>query len=117
ESKISYPGKKQIYRFSALNGEYSHDVLSLAGEDFAAAQALLEPVIENGQLVGPLPSLDQIRERSAANLARLPENFRRLEASDPYPVEKYQALKDLLETLRGRYVPLAAEAGSPAKSA
>jgi len=117
ESKISYPGKKQIYRFSALNGEYSHDVLSLAGEDFAAAQALLEPVIENGQLVGPLPSLDQIRERSAANLARLPENFRRLEASDPYPVEKSQALKDLLETLRGRYVPLAAEAGSPAKSA
>ena len=40
----------------------------------------------------------------------LPENFRRLEGSDSYPVEKSQALKDLLETLRGRYMPLPAGA-------
>ena len=37
ESKISYPGKKQVFRFSAPKGDYSHDVLGLAWEEFPAA--------------------------------------------------------------------------------
>jgi len=73
-------------------------------------------VMENGKLVQPLPSLGQIRERTARNLARLPENFRRLEESDPYPVTKSDALENLLETLRSRYVPMPAGASEKGKS-
>ena len=115
ESKISYPGKKQIFRFSTSGGEYSHDVLGLASENFPQTESLLEPVLENGKLVRPHPTLDQVRERAVTDLSRLPENFRRLEGSDRYPVEKSEALKNLLEPLRGQYLPLPAEASGPAK--
>ena len=115
ESKISYPGKKQIFRFSGPGGEYTRDVLGLASEEFPGAETLLEPVMESGELLRPLPSLDQIQARAAANLSRLPAPYRRLEGGDSYPVEKSQALKDLLEVLRSRYIPTPAAAGGPGK--
>ncbi|MBI3895346.1 MAG: nicotinate phosphoribosyltransferase [Acidobacteria bacterium] len=106
ESKISYPGKKQIFRFFTPRGEYAHDVIGLATENFPSTEKLLEPVIENGRRLTVLPSLEQIRERVAASLARLPERYRRLEGSDAYPVRKSEALQDLLESLRNHYVPM-----------
>ena len=106
ESKISYPGKKQIFRFSGPGREYTHDLIGLASENYSSAETLLEPVMENGKLVAPLPSLEQVRERAAANIARLPERYRRLEGSDAYPVRKSEALQNLLESLRSRYVPV-----------
>ena len=115
ESKISYPGTKQVFRFAASDGEYTRDVLGLASETFPAADALLEPVIEKGKLIRPLPALDRIQARAAENLARLPAPYRRLEAADAYPVEKSKALRDLLETVRSRYLPAPAAAGGPAK--
>jgi nicotinate phosphoribosyltransferase len=116
ESKTSYPGKKQVFRFSAPNGQYTHDVLGLAGEKFSGSATLLEPVLQNGKVTRPLPTLEKTRERAASNLARLPEKVRRLEGSDRYPVEKSEALENLLETLRSRYVPMPAEAGGKGKS-
>ena len=111
ESKISYPGKKQVFRFTGADGFYSHDVLGLASERFEGSEPLLEPIIEQGALVKPLPSLAQIRERTMASMARLPEAYRRLQGSDPYPVKKSEALEQLLESVRGRYAPLPAAAG------
>jgi len=112
ESKISYPGTKQIFRIAPA-GEYERDVLGLASEEYAGAETLLEPVIENGEMVRPLPPLEQVQARAAENLARLPARYRQLEASDLYPVEKSQALRNLLESVRGRY--LAAPVGGKAK--
>ena len=77
---------------------------------------MLEPVIEQGALVKPLQTLAQIRERTMASMARLPEAYRRLEGSEPYPVKKSQALEQLLESVRGRYAPLPAGAGRPEAS-
>ncbi len=116
ESKVSYPGKKQIYRLSGPDGEYDRDILGLASEDFPGAESLLAPVLENGKRLSPLPSLNEIRGRVAKNLSRLPENFRRLEGSDTFPVEKSAALKDLLEDVRSRYMLLPAGAGGAKKS-
>ncbi|MGH9783278.1 MAG: nicotinate phosphoribosyltransferase, partial [Terriglobia bacterium] len=120
ESKISYPGTKQIFRFSGRfaepGGEYARDVLGLASEQFTGAETLLEPVMENGKLIRPLPSLERIQARAAENLARLPARYRRLEASETYPVEKSRALQDLLESVRSRYMPLPAAAGGGGKS-
>ena len=47
-----------------------------------------------GKRVTPTPTLAQIRERAARELARLPEPLRRLEAFD-YPVTIADALKAL----------------------
>lgn len=109
-SKISYPGQKQVFRFAGPGGEYTRDVIGLVSEDFTGAETLLEPVMEGGNLIRPLPPLEEIRDRAAANLSRLPAPYRRLEGSDSYPVEKSAALKNLLETLRGRYLPMPATA-------
>ena len=116
ESKISYPGKKQVYRFSGPEGEYTRDVLGLASEDFPEAEGLLTPVLENGKRLSPPPLLEKIRERAAKNLSRLPENFRRLEDSDTFPVEKSASLQNLLEEVRSRYTLLPTGAGSKEKS-
>ncbi len=128
ESKISYPGVKQVFRFAgrvaervgAPRGDYERDVLGLASEKVPGAETLLEPVMENGKLIRPLPSLDRIQARAAENLARLPERYRQLdrqlEMTDSYPVEKSQALQELLESVRSRYLPAPAAAGSDRKS-
>jgi nicotinate phosphoribosyltransferase len=105
ESKISYPGAKQVFRFTAEDGKFGHDVLGLATEEFPGAEPLLEPVMKGGKLLRPLPSLDRIQTVAAENLARLPARYRQLEASDSYPVEKSRALEELLESVRGRYFP------------
>ncbi|MBI4458923.1 MAG: nicotinate phosphoribosyltransferase [Acidobacteria bacterium] len=105
ESKISYPGKKQVFRFSQPGGECTHDVIGLAGENFPGAEKLLVPVMENGKRTAPLLSLELIRERAAGSLARLPGRYRRLEHSDSYSVKKSEALEKLLESLRHRYAP------------
>jgi len=123
ESKISYPGAKQVFRFpgrfpgrtAAPDGQYDHDVLGLASETYADAETLLERVIENGELVRPLPSLEQLQARAAGNLARLPARHRQLEASDSYPVEKSQALRDLLESVRSHYFAAPVAAGGEKK--
>ena len=115
ESKISYPGTKQIFRFLEPGGEYARDVLGLASEKFSGAETLLEPVMENGKLIRPQPSLERIQARAAGNLARLPAQYRRLEASDTYLVEKSQALQDLLDSVRSRYLPAPVAAGSSEK--
>ena len=49
-------------------------------------------------------------------LCYLPARYRRLEASETYPVEKSQALQDLLESVRSRYMQLPAAAGGGEKS-
>jgi nicotinate phosphoribosyltransferase len=115
ESKISYPGTKQVFRFSAPDGEYDHDVLGLASETYAGAETLLETVIEHGEVVRPLPSLEQVQARAAENLGHLPARYRQLEASDLYPVEKSQALRGLLESVRGRYMAVPVSAGEKMK--
>ena len=102
-SKISYPGRKQVFRSSAPDGAYERDVLGLASETYAGAELLLEPVVENGEIVRSLPSLEELQAQAAENLARLPARCRQLEASDLYPVEKSPALRELLESLRSRY--------------
>jgi len=116
ESKVSYPGKKQVFRYCDAEGNYSQDVIGVASEVYPQAEPLLEPVIKEGILVRPLPTLVEIRDRSTASLARLPEAYRRLENSDAYPVKKSAALEALLESVRSRYAPLPAGAGEAAKS-
>jgi nicotinate phosphoribosyltransferase len=113
ESKTSYPGRKQVFRFAGADGLYSHDVIGLASESFDGAEPLLEPIIEQGALAKPLPSLAQIRERTMASLARLPEAYRRLQSPQLYPVSKSPALEQLLESARSRYAPQPATAGGP----
>jgi nicotinate phosphoribosyltransferase len=70
--KATLPGIKQIFRYA------DHDVLARSKEcpscppGSEPAEALLRPVILNGQLIEPLPTAAEARAHAAACLARLP---------------------------------------------
>jgi nicotinate phosphoribosyltransferase len=70
------------------------DVLSLEN-DTQAGEPLIMPVMRSGQRIAPAPTLAQIRERAARDLARLPEPLRRLEPGACYPVKVADALSAL----------------------
>lgn len=102
DEKATWPGKKQVFRFSDEQGRYAYDVIGREGEEQAGAEALLRPVLEGGRLVAPLPELAGIRQAAAANLARLPDQYRRLENPETYPVRRSRALDQLMEQVRER---------------
>ena len=101
--KESYPGCKQVYRFTDPRGRYHHDVIALA-EERQAGEPLLVPVLRSGRRVVGLPTLEAARERAAQGLALLPPRYRRLKKAACYPVRLSRALKVLraetLERLR-----------------
>jgi nicotinate phosphoribosyltransferase len=57
----------------------------LVGET-GAGTPLLVPLMRNGQLLAPLPSLGASREHAGRQLACLPDRLRPLDAADPYRV-------------------------------
>ncbi len=101
DEKATWPGKKQIFRMSGPDGKYEYDLIGRA-EEANIAEAILVPVISAGRPAAPLPTLDQIRAQAAANLARLPECYRRLDQPETYPVRRTAALEQLLEVVKER---------------
>ncbi len=91
--KQTRPGAKQIFRDEA------RDVVARSGE-CGKGDALLQPVILGGQLVEPLPTVEQARARAAAALAKLPEHLRQLEESEPWPVIYSRELRELTDRTR-----------------
>jgi hypothetical protein len=62
---------------------------------------LLQPVMTQGKLARPHPTLTAIRSHCGASVAALPEGVKRLRNALPYPVSYsggLQALRDALET-------------------
>ncbi len=103
EEKVHWPGRKQVFRFSNGDG-YEHDVVCRVGESYADGEALLRPAMRDGRRTGPQPTLAEVRARTLANLARLPERYRALRGAPSYPIKKSAALNQLLEDVRGRYL-------------
>jgi nicotinate phosphoribosyltransferase len=101
EEKVYWPGRKQVFRFSQ-GGQYHHDLLARAQEDYPQASPLLAPVMRAGRRLAPAPPVKQIRERTLAHLACLPDAYRALRAAPVYPVEKSAGLDQLLEEIRAQ---------------
>ncbi|MBV9506351.1 MAG: nicotinate phosphoribosyltransferase [Acidobacteriia bacterium] len=94
EDKETLPGSKQIFR------DVARDVVARSGE-CGRGEALLRPIIIDGHLVEPLPSLEQARCRAASSLDRLPASLRKFEAAEePWPVIYSRELKTLAEHTR-----------------
>lgn len=103
--KAILPGRKQAFRIER-NGEAVRDVLARHCEE-QPGRALLEPVMKGGKLLAAgCPSLATVRERAAAEIARLPAHVRALEpATPPYPVEISPALREFEQAVRERAAP------------
>lgn len=106
--KSTWPGKKEVYR----RGTFESDVIQLADEEKpAGTERLLKPVVVDGAFVaGSLPPLSEVWEFAQHNLRNLPEEYRRLQSSAMYPVERSAAM----EALRQRAIQQQmAAAGGP----
>jgi nicotinate phosphoribosyltransferase len=102
EEKVYWPGRKQVFRFSE-GGQYHHDLLACAQEDFPEALPLLEPVMRAGRRLAPAPPVKRLRERTLAHLARLPDAYQALGGAPVYPVERSARLDQLLEEVRAEH--------------
>jgi nicotinate phosphoribosyltransferase len=94
EGKVTWPGRKQIWRAYGSDGRMRGDILSLEN-DSPPGEPLMQPVMRAGKRLAPTPTLAQIRERAARELARLPESLQRLETDVAYPVQISGALSEL----------------------
>ena len=109
EEKHTYPGRKQVFRFSGSDGTYSEDIIGLDDEIFPDAEPLLVPVMRQGRrLEGTLyevASAKAGRERFIAARKRLPTQVRALgQPQNPYPVHYSQRLEDLFVRVRESFI-------------
>jgi nicotinate phosphoribosyltransferase len=89
EEKHTYPGRKQVFRFSDTEELYSRDIIGLEDETFTDAEPLLLPVMRQGRrLQSASHATPQAgRQRFIASRERLPRHIRALPSSkEPFPV-------------------------------
>lgn len=95
--KISYPWRKQVYRFKE-NGFYREDLLARFEEaPPAGGTPLLQCYMRNGSLVEDVSDLVQIQERTLQEVNQLPAELRRITETAAYPVEFSKALREELQ--------------------
>jgi nicotinate phosphoribosyltransferase len=94
EGKATWPGRKQVWRSYGADKRMRGDILSLEN-DSQAGETLIAPVMRRGKRLAPGPTLTQIREHAARELAKLPEPLRKLETGVEYPVQISKALSTL----------------------
>jgi nicotinate phosphoribosyltransferase len=80
EDKLTYPGKKQIYRIYDKQGEFKEDILMLDNEPAPAnSEALLILVMKEGMVITELPDLNNIQKFYFENIENLPNSFKGLD--------------------------------------
>lgn len=102
-AKVTYPGRKQVYRTADSTGHYAGDIIALEDEPAAAGQPLLVPVMRDGQPLAPAAPLAAAQARCREQIERLPARLRALApAAPPYPVGYSARLEKLLARVRER---------------
>jgi nicotinate phosphoribosyltransferase len=97
--KRTYPGRKQVWRVFE-GGAAAEDILELADAEAdvpAGWQLLLTRVMRAGKRESAPPSVAELRARSRAAVAELPESVRRLHEPARYPVRVGADLHSTME--------------------
>ncbi len=104
EDKLTYPGKKQVYRFYNKQGEFNKDLLMLDDEPAPPnSEALLIPVMKEGILLEELPDLNNIQQYYNENIKSLPRGFKVLEKNHIFKLEISRKLRELTSTLAEKF--------------
>ncbi len=64
----------------------ARDTIALRREAIPGGTPLLQPVMADGRITRPLPTLSECRDYFQAQFARLPEAHKVLQDPTPYPV-------------------------------
>jgi nicotinate phosphoribosyltransferase len=97
--KVSWPGRKQVFRTRDRRGQLQKDIIALRDENVSEAEPLLRKVMTNGQRCVPDSPLEQIREGCLAELGHLSDTVKAIRQPDFYPVELSQRLAELREDI------------------
>ena len=106
QEKITYPGRKQVFRFSGRDGKFLEDLIGLDTESFLGSEPLLVPVMRDGKRLAvadrdPLATMKRAQERHLADRARLPERVVALGQAQPaFPVRYSERLEELRDQVR-----------------
>jgi nicotinate phosphoribosyltransferase len=101
QDKTTYPGRKQVFRFTDKDGLFAGDVLGLEDELFPDAEPLLVPFMRQGRRVdiatkgARINSAPAARERFLGSRKRLSSAVLGLAPATPYPV-RYSARVEAL---------------------
>jgi nicotinate phosphoribosyltransferase len=101
-SKVTYPGRKQVFRYSKRNGEFTGDKIALENEPPKGGEPLLIEIMRDGKRIVPKEAVSAVRERCIAGLTRLPRRCHQMNRSSVYKVQYSKQLKALLEKVRKR---------------
>jgi len=96
--KISWPGRKQLFRWHDGTGQFVRDVIAQRDEKLSG-EALLKEVMQAGKLRGDSPSLIESRKVFAEDFAALPVNLKLIRDPARYPVEFSAKLNALREAV------------------
>jgi nicotinate phosphoribosyltransferase len=83
--KKTYPLAKQVHRLRDRHGMFLRDHVTRAEERFDG-EPLLAPVVRNGRLAAPLPSLEAIRDHCRRQIGSLPAALLGVDAQGNYPL-------------------------------
>jgi nicotinate phosphoribosyltransferase len=94
EGKVTWPGRKQVWRRFYADGSLAEDTVALRTEA-SDGESLLRPVLRNGRRVGKQPTLEEARAWAATSLAALPQPLRSLDEAI-VPVHVSSGLRSLV---------------------
>ncbi len=106
QEKITYPGRKQVFRFTGDEGKFSSDIVGLHGESFPGAEPLLVPVMREGRRLAAsgkdlAATMQEARSRCLACRSRMPGRILALQpAEPPFPVRHSAQLEQLHDQVR-----------------
>jgi nicotinate phosphoribosyltransferase len=92
--KVSWPGKKQVFRSRNGKGELQRDLIGLRDENLPG-ERLLEEVMRDGRRSKTCPSLREIRSVFEADFASLQESVKAIRDPSTYSVEFSPGLRAL----------------------
>ncbi|MBY9008627.1 MAG: nicotinate phosphoribosyltransferase [Candidatus Lokiarchaeota archaeon] len=104
EDKLTYPGKKQIYRIYNRQGKFIEDILMLDNEPAPPnSETLLIPVMKEGLLMTELPDLNNIQQYYSENIEKLPNKFKELDENHIFKVKISENLSELTKSLTEKF--------------
>jgi nicotinate phosphoribosyltransferase len=99
KNKVTYPGRKQVFRIKDRANRFVKDILALEDEK-AEGVPLLKQVVSGGKQVRGSELLKDIRARVGAELAGLPQRCKNnISSKKAYPVQISAKLETLTAQL------------------
>lgn len=98
KAKITYPGRKQVFRIQNRKGRFMKDVLGLEKEKIKGRPLLIK-VVDKGKPVYNPPSLGKTRSFLKNSLSKFPKGLRSVSSRFGYPVVISPGLNKLTRTL------------------